>query len=382
MEQLKFLHFSDLHLDMPFSSLGPDIEKPSKRRKDLLEVFDRIIDLARHEKVDIILISGDFYEHYYVKKATIGYVNERFSELEHVKIIIVPGNHDPYISNSYYKGFRWSSNVYILSEDNPFIEFEDLGACVYGVGFKSFYEEKAVLNNLKPVDEMFINILLIHGTVDMNFKKSLYNSVTSAELSLLGMDYIAAGHFHKRMDDIGSKGVIYNPGSPEPLGFDEEGEHGVFIGKIKRCGQYKKSLELTYRNTNKRIYKSLEIRVEASYSGKQILDRIKEVTSSINGQDTLVNLVVKGYVDPHYRIDLNRIINELMDDFFYVSVEDLTLPEYDYEEIASGPGLKGAFARKMLKLINDAPLEKDKYLLMKAFHYGLEALDQGKIEVL
>jgi len=37
------------------------------------------------------------------------------------------------------------------------------------------------------------------------------------------MDYIALGHFHNTLRGVGKSENIYNPGSPEPLGFDEEG---------------------------------------------------------------------------------------------------------------------------------------------------------------
>jgi len=38
MNSLKFLHFSDIHLDAPFSSLGSKFAA-EQRRRDLLEVL-------------------------------------------------------------------------------------------------------------------------------------------------------------------------------------------------------------------------------------------------------------------------------------------------------------------------------------------------------
>jgi len=87
MNSLKFLHFSDIHLDAPFSSLGSKFAA-EQRRRDLLEVFGRIIDLAKKEAVDIILISGDLYEHEYVRKSTIHYINKKFSEIPKQKCLL------------------------------------------------------------------------------------------------------------------------------------------------------------------------------------------------------------------------------------------------------------------------------------------------------
>jgi len=54
----------------------------------------------------------------------------------------------------------------------------------------------------------------------------------------------------------------------------------------------------------------------------------------------------------------------------------------NYEELMNEPGLKGLFVRKMFSLIDKAENEKEKHLLMKAMQYGVEALEQGKVEVL
>ena len=82
MKQIKFVHFSDLHLDSPFTSIGPGIEKISQRRQDLLDVFDTIIDIVKRNSADLLLISGDLYEHFYVKKSTIQHINNKFKEIE------------------------------------------------------------------------------------------------------------------------------------------------------------------------------------------------------------------------------------------------------------------------------------------------------------
>ena len=106
MQQVKFVHFSDLHLDCPFTSLGPDLERISQRRKDLLDVFDNIIEITKRENADLILISGDLYEHFYVKKSTINHINNKFKEIGDKKVFIIHGKHDPYVNNSYYKSFQ------------------------------------------------------------------------------------------------------------------------------------------------------------------------------------------------------------------------------------------------------------------------------------
>lgn len=381
MNSLKFLHFSDLHLDLPFSSLGPGLEVPSERRQDLLYVFDRIIDLARKEAVDIILISGDLYEHNYVKKSTIHYINRRFSEIPQIKVFIVPGNHDPNVSSSYYKNFEWSKNVFILSEDRPKIVLDELNTCVYGVGFESFHEVKSLLKGIETADKKRINLLLVHGTVDMNFKKNIYNPVSSKELASLNMDYVALGHFHKRLEDIGQRGYIYNPGSPEALGFDEEGEHGVFVGRIDFVSDNEKNLHVNFIKTGKREYSFKEIKSDCFESDTQIIDMIGSEIEPDEAKESLIHITLKGYTAQGYSINTLNIGEALKDRFFYVVIKNETIPGYDIEELSNEPGLMGLFVRKMLSLINNACTEKEKYLLMKSMQYGIEALEQGSVEV-
>jgi len=376
MKQLKFIHFSDLHLDNSFTSIR-HIQKITKRRKDLLDVFDSIIEITKREDADLLLISGDLYEHFYVKQSTIKHINDKFMEIGDKKVFIVPGNHDPYLNNSYYKNFKWNSNVYILSEERPKVELEGLNTCIYGVGFEEFYKDGNILDEINEVNDQRINILLVHGTVDMNFTSKAYNLLSSQELSNLNMDYIALGHFHNRIDNIGQKGMIYNPGSPEPLGFDEEGEHGIFIGTIS-----KELLDIKYININRRQYKSVSLNISDINSNEQVADEIRSTLEDLPFQNILLEVTLKGYTNGEFKPDKSKIKDLLEESLFYVNIEDSTVPAYDYEELKNEPGLMGLYVRKLIKRIDNAKSEKGKYLLLKALYYGVEALDKGRIEEL
>ncbi|OPZ93071.1 MAG: putative metallophosphoesterase YhaO [Firmicutes bacterium ADurb.Bin419] len=375
MKPIKFVHFSDLHLDSPFTSIGPDYERINRRRQDLLDAFDRIINIVKGEKADLLLISGDLYEHFYVKKSTITHINKRFGEIDCTKVFIVPGNHDPYINNSYYKNFRWNSNVYILSEERAKVELEDMNLCIYGLGFEDFYKDASLSDELKDINSERVNMLLVHGTVDMNFTRKAYNLLSSEDLSKLNMDYIALGHFHNRIGNLGQKGVIYNPGSPEPLGFDEEGEHGVYIGTIS-----KELLDLEYRKVNLKDYRSEVINIEDVENDEQVAKKIRLCLGEGTLDNTLVSIILKGYTNEQYRPDKSKIKQLIGEDVFYFEVEDRTIPSYNYEELKNEPGLKGLYVRKLLNMADRAKTEKEKYLLMKSLYYGIEAIEKGRIE--
>lgn len=386
MKKVKFLHCADIHLDAPFTSLGSYPDKGHERRQDLKLVFNMIIDIARDEKVDVLLISGDLYEHSYVKKSTINFINDKFKEISDIKIFIVPGNHDPGVPNSFYRSYNWADNVYVLSQEKQCIVLDDLEACVYGIGFRDFSQEAVHLKNIELVHPGYINILLLHGTVDMDIKpgKNSYNPVSSADLACLNMDYIALGHFHNRIDDIGGFGRAYNPGSPEPLGFDEEGEHGVYVGTITRDGAEESRLDIRFITLGRKYYINDEINISGCNTNEQIIDRIDRKIRNRRKHDLskgLFNITLKGYTEFGFKVDIQQILSHFNDKLFFLKIKDETVLELDLDEIKAEPGLRGLFVRKMLDMINKEKDEHQKNILARALYYGIEALENGKVEI-
>jgi exonuclease SbcD len=233
MEQrVSFIHCADIHLDASFKGSGCE-SFSSERRKDLKKTFEIIINTVIEKDADFLLISGDLYEHDYTAKSTVNWLNEQFSKLGDKPVVIVPGNHDPYVKNAWYRIYPWKENVRILTTASPEYIYEAGNVYFYGIGFDTFRQEQ--LPGIKPpsISAEKINICLFHGTLDMDFTENPYNPSSSEELHKLGFDYYALGHFHGRNESLIEKGMIY-PGSPEPLGFDEKGEHGVYLVNISK----------------------------------------------------------------------------------------------------------------------------------------------------
>ncbi len=374
--EIKFLHCADLHLDMPFATLGP--EKAKFRRQDLRDTFRRITDLAREEGVDFLFICGDLFEHDYVKKSTVSYVNELLGSLYGIETFIVPGNHDPCVEGSYYKTFKWSENVHILGDKESYRIVEEKKVWVWGAGFKGFSQHESLVKGLKASFHDYFNVLLVHGTVDMDIGSNSFNPMTSEELKALGMDYIGLGHFHNPIFRLGGC-PAYNPGSPEPLGFDEEGEHGVIVGRLSMDETGLKKLDTKFVPLGKRVYVKLEVDISGSCDDEQAAERIEEAASSWltanrPPEDRMLSVTLKGRVERDYRVNCPYLESRFEDKFFYIKILDRTAPDYVLDELEKEPGLKGIFVRKMREKINSTS-EHEKELLKRALYYGLEALD-------
>ena len=112
MKKVKILHCADIHLDSPFKELNKTISLKSK--EELLETFKKVIDLVLLEKIEILLIAGDFFDNMSLSKTTINFIMNEFSRIKDTFIFISPGNHDPYNRKSFYKILTWPDNVYIF----------------------------------------------------------------------------------------------------------------------------------------------------------------------------------------------------------------------------------------------------------------------------
>lgn len=429
MKKIKFIHCADLHLDTPFSSIGTSSlgtlnnknDKSSIRRHDIRVVFDEIIRLAAKEQVDFLFITGDLYEHNYVTKSTINFLNESFKKINKTNVIIIPGNHDPWVKGSYYKSYNWAENVYILTEDklmnektylnesypdfkkqNTLLMFKEQNTCIYGQAYLDMYmlyrrfghySTESVSNDQINVDLPYmeikndkINILLLHGSVGFNFDKNSYNPISDEILASLNMDYIGIGHFHNRIDKVAGLNNVYNPGSPEPLGFDEPGEHGFYSGSITIDEHGKKKLEIEFIPANRKEYLELEVNITGCITDEEIIERIKEKISNINIKkeiysNLLVNISLTGYISPDFSADIKYVSSYFDDVFFFVKIKDKTIPDYDFDEIKKELGLKGLFVKKILNLIDETEDSVEKELLLKSLYYGMEALEKGQVDI-
>ncbi len=385
MKTLKFIHCADLHLDAPFREIGSGTYADT-RRKDIRDAFSNILDKVKSEKADMLLISGDLYEHKTVGRGTLEWLYMVLSQAN-IPVLIIPGNHDPYLKNSWYRNWEWPRNVRILSSENPNIILEELSANVFGIGFSSFKEDKPDLSIVPPPVKDYFNIMMIHGSLDMDFTNQSYNPVTSKELETLGYDYYALGHFHKLRDDYSLKSA-FNPGSPEPLGFDEQGFHGAFIVNMT-MNEGDTIVKVKKFSTAIRSYHDKKLDITGCKTIEEVKMRIIGLLEGLNPDRDLVRITLTGRTDLSLETDI--LTEFFFEDWLYIQIYNETQKDFDIEEIEKDPSLKGAFVREVkarmesimeaLKKDPDNPeLKKEKEKLVLALNYGLEALHWGRLE--
>ena len=357
---MKFVHIADMHFDSPFVNLSDKDILGDLRRLEQRKVFKKVIEYIKQNNIEYLFISGDLYEHKYVKLSTIEYINNLFKEISNTKIYISPGNHDPYIKNSYYNKFNWSENVKIFHSKIEKIENEDIN--IYGYGFDDFYCTDCGMEKLELDDLNKINLLVIHGTLDgASIEEKQYNSMTRKMLQEKQFDYIAMGHIHK--PDY-STNIVY-PVSTISLGFDELGKHGMIVGDIQ-----KGKVDLEFIPLDEERFKEIEMDITDILSKEELIEKINNLEIS---NSEYIKVILTG--SRNFEINKYELL-KYMENERIIKIKNHTRIAYDLEKMANENTLKGLFAKEMLEKLNQPEItDEEKEIIEKAIEIGLEALE-------
>ena len=111
---MRFIHIADVHL-----GVTPDVGMPwsEKRGKDIWNSFHMVLEEARRQQADLLLIAGDLF-HRQPLKRELKEVAAGFAAIPDTEIVLIAGNHDYLHPKSYYRTFAWPDNVhFILNKD-------------------------------------------------------------------------------------------------------------------------------------------------------------------------------------------------------------------------------------------------------------------------
>lgn len=359
---MKFVHIADMHFDAPFVTFSEKQEFCKLRRIEQREILKKIVNYIRENEIPYLFISGDLYEHNYIRQSTIEYINTLFKTIPNTKILISPGNHDPYLKNSFYNNFIWNENVIIFTPKLEKISFEDVN--IYGYGFDDFYSGRVNLEEIKLDDTEKLNILVMHGTLDgSDTIENNYNPIAKKTLEDIGFDYVALGHIHKKNYNSGENQRIIYPGSTISLGFDELGDHGMIVGEIN-----KNSLELDFIKLDSKIFEEKDIDVTCINSEDDLVQSINDL-ELVSNNFYKINLVGKR----RFEINTNEI-KKINSNVNILKIKDRTKLDVNIEEIARETTLAGMFAKEIVEQIKENPSNSD--FLNDVLEIGLEILDK------
>lgn len=372
---VKILHTADMHLDSPFTLVNAAMSEA--RRSDLRSAFSALMMYVKDNKIDLVLIAGDMFEHEYATKETVSMVIKEFEKVPECKFVISPGNHDPYTPTSVYKKTKFPDNVYIFTEPTlSLFSFSDIGVDVYGYAFTKPYMERNPIIGKKPLHSERMNILCAHA--DTSSPISKYCPLTEADIADSGFDYVALGHIHQGKEATKAGDTIYAyPGCIEGRDYSEPGHKGALYGEfVKDENGFHGSIKPI--RFSRRRYASERLNVTGASTNHEICDMIsKVIVKNAYGDDTQLRLILEGNVTPELVISKSRIESGIRK-MYTLELIDNTLPLYNCDRLRYDPTIKGAFFEAMLPLLENGNTEEREMAAM-ALRYGLGAIDQNDI---
>lgn len=355
---MRFIHMADMHFDTPFRDLSEKGNLGDIRRLEQRNSFNKMIEYIKSNNIPFLFISGDLYEHEYIRNSTIEFINNLFKTIPETKIFIAPGNHDPLLKNSCYNTFNWSENVNIFNNEIKTYEFEDVD--IYGFGFADFYCNNSGIENIKIKNKEKINILIIHADLDASLNSNMaYNPINKNKLNNIGFDYVALGHIHKANYNQ-NDGIVY-PGSAISLGFDELGDHGMLDVELN-----KNKLKINFIKLDKINFEEINLDISEMNSEENLIENINKLKIEEN---KLYKIILIG--NKNFEININKIINLLLKENI-IKIKDNSKINEDIYKLINENNLKGLFIKEVLKKFEAGEIDEE--TMKKTIEIGTDAL--------
>jgi DNA repair exonuclease SbcCD nuclease subunit len=247
---IRFLHLSDVHLGCRRYNL-------EERTRDFFRSwYDVIVNHAVPNRVDFVLIAGDFFDRRNIDPQTMNHALAGLQALKTAGIpaVAIEGNHDRRDAISQYSWMRSLSTAgyMILLEPRPDEEspismtpwdeetregsYVDIkGARIYGshwYGTSTALAMSMLADAIRRThDHRLFNILMLHTDVEGQLNRPI-PALSIAKLKEMRslVDYVALGHTHKHFE---IENWAFNPGSLEACSVDEyREERGFFLVEI------------------------------------------------------------------------------------------------------------------------------------------------------
>ncbi len=382
---LTILAIGDIHLGTIPSQLPENLSDSGVTKHDLTPAaaWKSAVDYAVNNQVDAILLAGDVVESTNARFEAMVPLEQGVQKLveNNIRVIAVAGNHDtdalPRLAKL-IKGFcllgkhgKWEKEV--LSKDGKPI------AAIVGW---SFPERHVHDNPVATLDQQVLGLAsqtlckigLLHGDLDASGGR--YAPVKTDELRSSGFDAWLLGHIHKpslpQNSGKPARNAIGYLGSLVGLDPTETGPHGPWILKMSTTGidEIRQIPNAPLRweqmniptdqadNTEELSDLLLEHAVQAVQKIKDdgSAPRVLGIRATLTGRCSC-HKEVQAWIDKREFEKIQRMVGSTW--IFYNKVVNLSDPQIDIEDIASGDDPAALLAQRVLALESNQPEAKD-----------------------
>lgn len=363
------LHLADLHLGWEPSL--PEIQEARRIERDAR--LSRAVDLAIARGVDAVIIAGDLFETHRPKPALVQRVRQELTRLVESGIlpVTVPGNHDEisYHDSVYREHAAAWPGVLVT---NPTF---DLAASLEVRGERLHLYSLAYTGGVTPTERPLAgfqrtaaagyHIAVLHGSVEFHGgDRSL--PIDKEALIAAGFDYVALGHIHRYQLFGPSERPLVYAGMIDGKGFDDPGTGMYTLVTLSGGG-----CEIERIDAQARPVATLRVDAGAFASASDLLAHLRSAIDP----EAISRVVVTG--SPAYPFTPEELRSALAGEAHFLQVDDESegfAPEF-LQSIAGERTIRGSFAQRMLRLMEEKPAERT--LIARALALGLEALKRG-----
>lgn len=313
-----FLHAADLHLDSPFRGLSRVPKAVRERLKEsTFASFEKLVALARREKVDFVVLSGDLYDAADRSLRAQLRMQKLLTELaeDGIQTFIVHGNHDP--ESGWQAKLDWPEQVVFFGsrrvEHRPaYTRNGEVAAYVYGVSFAEAAVRENLAAGFEPVPGAPFHLAVLHANVDGDSAHDNYAPCRLGELSVKGFDYWALGHVHRRRVLREYPHVVY-PGNIQGRSIRETGPKGAYIVSVSDSGD----VSLSFRDTADVLWLEYPVSIEGIESEQELKNRLelamKDAAEEAGERPVVLRLRLEGSGSLHESLQSGTIVGEWLE---------------------------------------------------------------------
>lgn len=300
---IKFAHLADCHLG------GWKIPEMNALNS---KTFELAIDMCIKQKVDFVLIAGDFFDTAMPSIEILKLAASKLRELKDhaIPCYLIPGSHDYSASGKTFLDVLHNAGLCLNVGSKEDLElYNEEKAVIAGIAGLKTQRDQEVIRQIKtPSLEDYgdkLKVIMLHTTIDENSPNELVESLDTDDMPA-GFDYYAMGHIHQPFNQkINGKMIVF-PGPLFPNNFAEMEElgNGGFViatydnGKVSVERQEIKlkdiiSVEVDVSNQSPEMATSLILGAlkKENLSDKIILLRVYGILSHGKTSDVDFNLI-------------------------------------------------------------------------------------------
>ena len=212
---LRVLHTADVHLG---SDGYGDPDQQAAHQEQSRRLFQRIVDRAQADEVDLLLVAGDLFDHNRVPDDMVAFVRRELNRLRQ-PVVILPGNHDALQPDAIYDRPDFTAgapHVHVIRQlGGEIIEFPELEVVVWGRAMQEHEPAFQPLAHIPRRDDRRWCLAMGHGFFYEERQRPERSSpIFADEIRDSGWDYIALGHQHVQTDVSQGQTAAYYAGAP------------------------------------------------------------------------------------------------------------------------------------------------------------------------